>query len=169
VEAICVEFGGTKLPVVGAFLPRPIVGFDGGVGTTLCAGFAARMDLGEAAFAALSEAIQSRLTDIAGARDDLGPGIYLPHERRFPQALERLPETPLQSAPLRTGHDQGLAGAIDAALASGAEDIFVFPFDCGAMDVAVVRVIATGFQSIRTDGITVLDDSALRSLVLAAE
>ncbi len=63
------------LPVVGAFVPHPIMSEAGPV-LRYVGGYAARQDLWEAAEAALLEAVQSRLTVIAGSRDDLTAAEY---------------------------------------------------------------------------------------------
>lgn len=63
------------VPVVMASLPRSLHAQDGPA-TRSAAGAACRPDVYDAALAALLEAVQSRLTDISGARDDLSPLRY---------------------------------------------------------------------------------------------
>src|SRR5690606_10356755 len=63
------------VPVVIASLPRSVNAQDGPA-TRSAAGAACRPGTYDAAVAALLEAIQSRLTDISGARDDLSPLRY---------------------------------------------------------------------------------------------
>lgn len=64
-----------EIPVILAFIPRQVVGRNGPL-TRYAAGLAARASVLDAALASLLEAVQSRLTDIAGARDDLDPSRY---------------------------------------------------------------------------------------------
>ncbi len=74
--------GRVPLPVVGSFIPRDVAG-NKGPGTRYSAGFACRFDAHEAALAALLEAVQSRLTHISGARDDIDPPDYAPFMRKI--------------------------------------------------------------------------------------
>ena len=69
--------GHVALPTVAAFVTQPSE-THAGSGARSFAGFACRLSAEEAAIAALLEAVQSRLTQIAGARDDLSPEDYLP-------------------------------------------------------------------------------------------
>ncbi|MEM7428202.1 MAG: YcaO-like family protein, partial [Pseudomonadota bacterium] len=63
------------LPVLGAFL-SPAGPVCAGEPAGTFAGYACRLSPAAAARAALLEAVQSRLTDIAGARDDIDPADY---------------------------------------------------------------------------------------------
>ncbi|UJW75655.1 YcaO-like family protein [Rhizobium sp. SL42] len=137
------------VPVIMASLPRSVAGQEG-PGTRVVAGVACRLDRCEAAAAALLEAVQSRLTDISGARDDLTPQRYT-GDRSVPG---QRPATGLSSRDLQpldlSGHDQ--AGAVWQRLAvhlfdNGVEDIYVFPLDTGEPEVRVVRVLARGLSA----------------------
>jgi ribosomal protein S12 methylthiotransferase accessory factor len=63
------------VPAVAAVIKRPVLHADGS-GERLSGGYACRLDPCEAALAALLEAVQSRLTNIAGSRDDMDPSQY---------------------------------------------------------------------------------------------
>ena len=63
-------YGRTKTPVVAAFLPQASLSSEGPT-CRVAGGYAARPDPYEAALAALLEAVQTRLTDISSARDDI--------------------------------------------------------------------------------------------------
>jgi len=145
--------------VVGAFLPRPILDANGTYGSTYCAGFAARPDIFDAAFSALLEAVQSRLTDIAGARDDLLPKVY----RAARSPVPALPEIAVADRTSPPAND--LAAVCAAATACGAEDILLFPFDCADLGISVARVIVTRLQAASTDGVTLIGMRTLRRLM----
>lgn len=69
--------GALALPVIGCFIAREVATGTGS-GTAWSAGFACRVKIEDAALAALLEAAQSRLTDIAGAREDIEPTDFAP-------------------------------------------------------------------------------------------
>jgi len=131
-----------RLCVIGAFIDWPDVG---GGPPRLCGGFACRADPSDAALAALLEAVQSRLTVIAGARDDIAPEEYATPARRVPP----LPPSAGTIASLEVGTPPAgtlLRHAIDRVLDAGIEDIHVFPLGGEAMGVSVVRVLAPGLD-----------------------
>ena len=64
-----------NVPVIMAGIERSVVSLSG-PGIRHSAGIACRLDIHDAALAGLLEAIQSRLTDISGARDDLQPELF---------------------------------------------------------------------------------------------
>src|SRR3569832_75590 len=65
------------LPVLGCFVGRDVAAASGS-GTAVSAGFACRPRAQDAALSALLEAVQSRLTNIAGARDDIELSAFAP-------------------------------------------------------------------------------------------
>ncbi|GAB2177874.1 YcaO-like family protein [Dongia sp. agr-C8] len=152
-------------PVVAAFIDRPVVERNGRCGSIFSAGFAAKPTLAGAALAALLEAVQSRLTDIAGARDDLQPEQYRARHSNIGRLRGCGPEIPATAAPQR----QGIAAQLRALLAGLAEagigEIFVFPLDCGEMDVRVVRVIATECETPGDGNLAVLDSRTLEKIL----
>lgn len=130
-------------------------------------GFACRFDAGEAALAALLEAVQSRLTEIAGARDDLLAEDYHPSaptiraagpQRSLADLCSRYP-----SPQLGLPQDM-LEHAIAAVLRSGAEDVFFFPLRSGP-HVHVVRVLVPGLEAATENGLDQLGPRALASLL----
>ena len=135
------------VPVVMASLPRSLHAQDGPA-TRSAAGAACRPDVYDAALAALLEAVQSRLTDISGARDDLSPLRY----RRDGVA----------SKPVAPGANQAeqAPGSLDLSrfetslppwrqlaehlFARGIDDVHVFTLETGLSGLHVVRVLASG-------------------------
>jgi ribosomal protein S12 methylthiotransferase accessory factor len=77
IARFCRLRGALDLPVIGCFVGRDVAGAEGS-GTAYSAGFACRLRVEDAALSALLEAVQSRLTDIAGARDDISPEDFRP-------------------------------------------------------------------------------------------
>ena len=145
------------LPVIACFMERTILS-DDGTGAKLTAGFACRPDAHDAALAALLECVQSRATDIAGSRDDITAADY----RR---SLARLPLSANDAVPLGkvAGHRAQsdldtpaatLEHVIAAILASGAEDIFVFPLANALPGLQVTRVLVPGLEIAWTQGIS---------------
>lgn len=137
------------IPVILSALPRSITAASG-PGMRIAAGTACRLDIYEAATAALLEAIQSRLTDISGARDDLSASRYdLDHTavgwKDAPAAAVACP------APIG-----GICADCDTPLwrqvaeylfTAGVADIYVFPLDSGVPGISVVRVLADGLAA----------------------
>jgi ribosomal protein S12 methylthiotransferase accessory factor len=148
IEPIFVElparFG---LPIVFAAIPRPFSG-PGGPTTRWSAGVACRFNAYEAALAALLEAVQSRLTDISGARDDLTGQRY--QETLIGKALSstyRKKKAPTNATmdflDVRLGEER--AGLLaNFLLNSGIDDIYVFPLAAKDPSICVVRVVAPG-------------------------
>lgn len=137
------------VPVVMASLPRSIHAQDG-LATRSAAGAACRPSAYDAAVAALLEAIQSRLTDISGARDDLSPLRY--QRDMFSTGPSASAARPLGTVPgnLDLAHGdpslpqwQKLA---ERLFAGGIEDIYVFPLETGVSGLHVVRVLASGLS-----------------------
>lgn len=139
--------GKTDLPVVGAVISRPVLD-EQGAGERLSGGYACRLDAGEAMLAALLEAVQSRLTNIAGARDDMDPSQYcvassivpLPREEAVTLSFlaERYPSRSSLSDAERLGVTlQALANA-------GCEDVFLFDLASPSPLAHVVRILTPG-------------------------
>lgn len=152
------------LPVIGAFLdwPDPTGGR-----TRLCAGFACRADPSDAALAALLEAAQSRLTEIAGARDDIVAEEYAMPERRLPPlgpdavAIDAIGAA---FAPRPSGPVAALHKAIARVFDAGIDDIHVFPLEREGDGVSVVRVLSPGLDCAAPEGAMRLGPRALDAL-----
>jgi ribosomal protein S12 methylthiotransferase accessory factor len=104
---------------------------------------------------ALTEAAQSRLTVISGARDDLDPGFY---ERRAPQRIAALlaeieqVEGPTRSfAAAADGFSERLDEDLEAVLAAlrtaGLGQIVVVDLTRPELELPVVRVVVPGLES----------------------
>lgn len=134
------------VPVVMASLPRPLQAEDGPT-TRSAAGAACRPSAPAAAMAALLEAIQSRLTDISGARDDLSPlryqrDVFTSRPTADTRPLRRMPADlgfPESDAPLPPWRQLA-----EHLFARGIEDIHVFPLETEVSGLHVIRVLASG-------------------------
>lgn len=159
VEArFCSIAGALALPVIGCFVGRDVA--DGaGSGMAWSAGFACRVRIGDAALAALLEAIQSRLTDIAGAREDIAAGDLAAMD---PTVALVLP--PPQFVPSTEGKAADELATIAAQLrAAGVEEAYVFDLADGA-SVSVVRVLVPDMQAPAATGQVRLGATATRQL-----
>jgi len=132
------------LPVVGCFVGRDVADA-GGSGTAVSAGFACRLRAEDAALSALLEAVQSRLTNIAGARDDIELSAFAPVGGTLVEDLPvtRLIEAEVQPALPPAAALAQVAGKLDMA---GIEDFAVFELS-DAPAVSVVRVLVPDLQS----------------------
>ena len=137
------------VPVVMASLPRSIHAQDG-LATRSAAGAACRPSAYDAAVAALLEAIQSRLTDISGARDDLSPLRY--QRDMFSPGPSASAARPVETAPVNLDLAHGDPSLpqwqklAERLFAGGIEDIYVFPLETGVSGLHVVRVMASGLS-----------------------
>ncbi|WP_216333044.1 YcaO-like family protein [Rhizobium sp. X9] len=137
------------VPVVMASLPRSIHAQDG-LATRSAAGAACRPSAYHAAVAALLEAIQSRLTDISGARDDLSPLRY--QRDMFSPGPSASAARPVETAPVNLDLAHGDPSLpqwqklAERLFAGGIEDIYVFPLETGVSGLHVVRVMASGLS-----------------------
>lgn len=148
--------GAIEVPVIACFLQRQIISTEG-VGERMTAGFACRPDARQAALAALLECVQSRATDIAGARDDISDQTYrasrcvLPppaeHRRHLFEIKGHRPATPFDTISATLDHVRG------AVFAAGIEDIFVFPLAHDLAGLHVSRILVPGLGVASTNGI----------------
>jgi len=154
------------IPVILAALPRSITSADG-PGLRIAAGVACRLDMCEAVVAALLEAIQSRLTDISGARDDLSAGRYdldmtVPKwHASGPASIVRPASVGLRNADPDAPLWRRVA---DHLFTAGVDDIYIFSLDSGVSGISVVRVIASGLAA-AGGGLNRFSASALDSLL----
>lgn len=138
---------GLDVPVVMASLPRSLQAEDGPA-TRSAAGAACRPNTYDAAIAALLEAIQSRLTDISGARDDLSPLRYQRDKVAAGPSASGM--QPVERVPAHLDFVHGDASSppwrllAEHLFAGGIEDIYVFPLETEVSGLHVVRVLASG-------------------------
>ena len=143
--------GAVDLPVVGAYVgwrappARP----------RWCSGFACRSDPLDAALAALLEAVQARLTNIAGARDDIAPGTYsatarwqfgTDDARTIGELRQEFGGTVGASVPV------GLTHVLRMAFRAGIDDIALFPLGMADTSIRVVRLLATDLSAVPSAG-----------------
>ncbi|MFT4134397.1 YcaO-like family protein [Labrys sp. (in: a-proteobacteria)] len=150
------------LPVVSAAIVRPVIGEEGG-GERFSGGEACRLDAGAAALAALLEAVQSRLTHIGGARDDLEPDFYetrgdvlptpVPGAPGLAEFAERHRQAPLPRAEELT-HAAQLDIVAGKLAAAGHADIFLFDLPGPVEGVHVVRALVPGLKTFVEDGVS---------------
>ncbi|AGB43057.1 hypothetical protein Mesau_00567 [Mesorhizobium australicum WSM2073] len=157
--------GHVALPTLAAFVSTP-EGNHAGVGIRGFAGFACRLSPEEAAFAALLEAVQSRLTQIAGARDDLSPDDYreerlLERPKGHARTLEEIPRCDL---PANATSIEKLNVVLSAILQSGARDIIFVPLGGFSDTVRAVRVLVPGLQSAVGQNVVRVSMNALEAL-----
>jgi ribosomal protein S12 methylthiotransferase accessory factor len=138
------------LPVVAAVITRPVLNARG-AGEQLSGGFACRPKAADAALSALLEAVQSRLTNIAGARDDMDASQYEAGGGSLPPLkADALPLSafaalhPFSSSPKDTGTLAGIAAALKTA---GYPEIFLFDLPGLVEGVSVVRALVPGLKS----------------------
>ena len=157
---------GTDIPTVAAFLNSPLDTHEN-LGIRTFAGFACRFSEYEAAFAALLEAVQSRLTQFAGSREDLAPDQYR-------QRLSLLHPKPGASAYLDETHCsigsenstlEKFRHALRAVTRQGAEDVVLVPLGAVGPDIRVVRVLVCGLQSAAGNGVVRLSASTLDAIM----
>ncbi|MDH4438967.1 MAG: YcaO-like family protein [Rhizobium sp.] len=138
------------VPVVMASLDRPVIATDGPT-MRRSAGVACRLAPYDAALAALLEAVQSRLTDISGARDDLSPHRFQRDSSAFGLRSAEPAIVALNAATLELPADGGhptWRALVDHLFKGGLEDIFVFSLETGIKGLHVVRVLASGLNAV---------------------
>jgi ribosomal protein S12 methylthiotransferase accessory factor len=156
--------GKVPLPVVGCFVPRDVAG-DKGPGSRYSAGFACRFDGHEAALAALLEAVQSRLTHISGARDDIDLPDYAPFARTIAAAPADAPTIGGFAATFAASQEPTFDAAAELVCLTGAEDIYVFPLSGDAEGVHVVKVLVPGLTAVFDDGLVAADAGMIARLL----
>ncbi|WP_320199657.1 YcaO-like family protein [Agrobacterium sp. rho-13.3] len=136
------------IPVVMASVPRLLL-TESGPTLRRAAGVACRLDWQDAALAALLEAIQARLTDINGARDDLTPSRYRIDDGapiQSPSTVHDL--NGVKSVSLFQQDRKPLWRSLaDHLFAAGIRDIYVFSLETGVDGLYVVRVLADGLSA----------------------
>jgi ribosomal protein S12 methylthiotransferase accessory factor len=120
-------------------------------------GMGCHPDPGVALLRALTEAAQSRLTFIAGSRDDGDRDRFErvrhpDHVRRGREQIAALrgPLRDFRDIPSRAGgsFDEDIARALDGLRAAGIERVIVVDLSKAGLDIRVVRVIIPGLESV---------------------
>lgn len=157
------------LPTVGAVMSTagaPLNGTD----TRSYVGYSCHPDTRTAAAAALLEAIQSRLTQIAGARDDLTPRDYSEfNSRRTHGNGAAVPLSDLPALADTAKSPSAQLQAVVRLVLNCAEDIFVTPL--GHIDhlAYVVRVLVPGLEVPAKDRIVRTGLRTLSALLAGAK
>ena len=156
--------GKVPLPVAGCFMPRDVAG-EKGPGTRYSAGFGCRFDAHEAALAALLEAVQSRLTHISGARDDIDRADYAPFARTISAPPADAPSIGDFAMRFPANQAPAFDAAAELVCAAGREDVFVFALSGEKEGVHVVKVLAPGLMAVFDDGLVTADVGMIARLL----
>ncbi|MTI00380.1 YcaO-like family protein [Roseibium sp. RKSG952] len=137
------------LPVIAAVMSRKVGGRSGQLERTP-GGTSCRLTIHDAMVSALLEAAQSRLTDIAGSRDDIPADRYRKHSKgMITQSCKTISLSDLQKqyaqGPVRD--DPDWRQIVDKLLAAGAGDVWMFDLKTPVEGVHVVRVLASGLEA----------------------
>jgi ribosomal protein S12 methylthiotransferase accessory factor len=130
-------------PVVMCSIPR--FHSEGTGRDRICAGFACRQSVGDAALAALLEAAQVRMTLIAGAREDLKLSDY-ERGRQF-ASLDPSPmdvSCLFTSAPETPATKHNVKQLLQGLEQAGVDNLYVFPLNRPGDPIHVVRVLVEG-------------------------
>ncbi|WP_160003539.1 YcaO-like family protein [Rhizobium sp. 18055] len=120
--------------------------------THVCGGCGCHPDPVRAALRAITEAAQSRLTAIAGSRDDFSPRVYqrLDGDGPMQQLIDLCDETPVAPAfaaePAQRSIQQNIRHILDRLRARGIEQVVAVPMPHPRLPVSVVRVIVPGLE-----------------------
>ena len=164
--------GTIPVPTIGCFLEAESPRFKLG-NVHLTAGFACRARASDAALAALLEAVQSRLTTIAAAREDLRAAA-------FGAGFKPLPETPAPTTDIDalSPHQHGVGTDASALLDflvrsvlehSNATDVFVFQLTDPEWPFQVVRVLVPNLECVVGSGTGRLGEHGFKRMVKAGE
>jgi ribosomal protein S12 methylthiotransferase accessory factor len=157
--------GVIPIPVVACFLEAPFMG-GRRPSVGLSAGFACRPYGEDAALAALLEAVQSRLTKIAGSREDLSEASYAAGRPRLPEAGgDPIPVSALAMAGVDRAADMLASVAATVRDHSSAREIHVFPLLTEEAGFSVTRVLIPDLETVADDGVVRLGSHAIRRLL----
>lgn len=156
------------LPVVSAIITRPVL-HQAGAGARLSGGDACRLDAGDAALAAVLEAVQSRLTNIAGSRDDMDETQYGPGSGTLPAVLpEALPLSRLMAG--EPARDLSPAARLETIIgrlaAAGLTEVFLFDLPVPVPGIHVVRALVPGLKAEIAGHVTQVAAGDLRNVLL---
>jgi YcaO-like protein with predicted kinase domain len=119
----------------------------------VCGGCGCHPDPVRAALRAITEAAQSRLTAIAGSRDDFSPRVYQRLDRSAAmQQVVELCQGDGRTRAFQNRHHRSatiqetIRHIADRLVANGIEQIVAVPFAHPALPVSVVRVIVPGLE-----------------------
>jgi len=129
----------------------------------MAGGSGCHTDVYIAMFRSITEAVQSRLTAIAGSRDDLRSAAY---HNRTPDALGLHPTPTAASMPpsgiATTNFNDDLNALVDHVAHAGLTSIIVVPLTKEEFGIPVVRVIIPGLESATISPEYTLGGRALR-------
>lgn len=154
------------VPVVMANLERSVLAVEGPT-VRQSAGVACRLTAHDAALAALLEAIQSRLTDISGARDDLSPSRYQQDRGIYAERSSGNPvdiDLPCLEFPNAQGEPVWRV-LVDHLFAAGVNDVYLFSLNTDVSGLHVVRALADGLNATRS-GLQQIRPAALEQLLV---
>ncbi len=119
--------------------------------TNVCGGCGCHPDPVRAALRAITEAAQSRLTAIAGSRDDFSPRVYqrLDGDGPMQQLIDLCDETPVAPSlaePAKRSIQQTIRHILDRLRTRGIEQVVAVPIPHPRLPVSVVRVIVPGLE-----------------------
>lgn len=154
------------IPVVMASLERSLLTSEGPT-VRQAAGVACRLTLHDAALAALLEAIQSRLTAISGARDDLSPAHYQRDCMTFTGGSSGNPvETDRQYREISCDNGQPAWQAlVEHLYSAGVDDIYLFSLNTGVSGLHVVRALTSGLNA-TSSGLQQIKSTALERFLV---
>jgi YcaO-like protein with predicted kinase domain len=110
----------------------------------IATGAGTHTDPARAAIRALTEAAQTRVTSIAGARDDFSPNRYrLDGAEEAFALLEASPQRRSLDREAAQGLDAMTVGLFDALAAAGVNDLIAVPLGGEAFGASVVRMLST--------------------------
>jgi ribosomal protein S12 methylthiotransferase accessory factor len=149
---------GTGYPVIGANIEEAV---DSGPRRRF-GGYGARGNKDQAALAALLEAVQSRLTDISGAREDIDPEefthIAKSRSNQTVPSVEKIAEFEQPQPP-------PIAEIVENCRKAGAEDFVVFPLGGESIGIHVVKVLAPGLDMAFGDAGDTMGHNMLRAFL----
>jgi ribosomal protein S12 methylthiotransferase accessory factor len=120
--------------------------------THVCGGCGCHPDPIRAALRAITEAAQSRLTAIAGSRDDFSPRLYqrIDGDSPMQQLINLCDETPVAPKfafePAQRSIQETISHILDRLQARGIEQVVTVPLPHPRLPVSVVRVIVPGLE-----------------------
>jgi YcaO-like protein with predicted kinase domain len=119
--------------------------------THVCGGCGCHPHPIRAALRAITEAAQSRLTAIAGSRDDFSPRVYqrLDGEGPMQQLIDLCDESPVAPTlpvPVQRSIQENISHILDRLRERGIEQVVAVPLPHPRLPVSVVRVIVPGLE-----------------------
>ena len=138
------------IPTVSAMIARPVWDTQG-AGLRFSGGDACRLDVAEAALAALLEAVQSRLTNISGSRDDLDASQYENFDLILPSQPDRGESLQIfsdrQKFPTVLTPSESLDFVVSRLEKAGYREVVFFDLPCPVEGVHVVRALVPGLKT----------------------